>query len=118
MSAKEKELDVIAKMRFPGRDAIFYLLLFFTPQSPRWLIAKGRTSEARKVFQRCGVDAGSVDRITGNAGALARTNVRSTLAFVVRVRIFRAARSAADKGVRTPSSKILVTSTPRPTKVD
>jgi SP family xylose:H+ symportor-like MFS transporter len=42
-------------------SAIFFLLLFFTPQSPRWLVAKGRIPEARKVFERCGTDAGSVD---------------------------------------------------------
>jgi len=42
-------------------SAIFFLMLFFTPQSPRWLIAKGRTAEARKVFEKCGTDTGSVD---------------------------------------------------------
>jgi MFS transporter, SP family, xylose:H+ symportor len=39
----------------------FFLLLFFTPQSPRWLIAKGRAAEARKVFERCGTDMLGVD---------------------------------------------------------
>jgi MFS transporter, SP family, xylose:H+ symportor len=42
-------------------SAIFFILLFFTPQSPRWLVAKGRIPEARKVFERCGTDAGSID---------------------------------------------------------
>jgi len=46
-------------MAFPS--AIFFLMLFFTPQSPRWLIAKGRTAEARKVFERCGTDGGGID---------------------------------------------------------
>ena len=36
-------------------------MLFFTPQSPRWLIAKGRIAEAKKVFERCGTDTGDVD---------------------------------------------------------
>ena len=40
---------------------IFFGLLFSTPQSPRWLIAKGRAAEAKKVFERCGTDTGSVD---------------------------------------------------------
>jgi len=40
---------------------IFFLMLFFTPQSPRWLIAKGRIAEAKKVFERCGTDTGDVD---------------------------------------------------------
>jgi sugar porter (SP) family MFS transporter len=40
---------------------VFFLLLFFTPQSPRWLVAKGRIEEARMVLTRCGTDTGSVD---------------------------------------------------------
>ena len=39
----------------------FFFLLFLTPQSPRWLVARGRTDEARRVFERCGTDSGSVD---------------------------------------------------------
>jgi sugar porter (SP) family MFS transporter len=39
----------------------FFLLIFLTPQSPRWLVAKRRVEEARGVLARCGTDAGSVD---------------------------------------------------------
>jgi len=42
-------------------SAMFFLLIFLTPQSPRWLVAKGRVEEASKVLQRCGSDTGSVD---------------------------------------------------------
>jgi MFS transporter, SP family, xylose:H+ symportor len=42
-------------------SAIFFFMLFFTPQSPRWLIAKGRTAEAKRVFEQCGTDAGGVE---------------------------------------------------------
>lgn len=35
---------------------IFFLLLFLTPHSPRWLIALGRVDEARGVLQKCGTD--------------------------------------------------------------
>ena len=42
-------------------SAIFFVMLFFTPQSPRWLIARGRIAEAKKVFEKCGTDAGSVE---------------------------------------------------------
>jgi sugar porter (SP) family MFS transporter len=42
-------------------SAIFFVMLFFTPQSPRWLISKGRTGEARRVFEQCGTDVRSVD---------------------------------------------------------
>jgi sugar porter (SP) family MFS transporter len=42
-------------------SAVFCLLIFLTPQSPRWLVARGRLAEARAVLQRCGSDSGSVE---------------------------------------------------------
>jgi SP family xylose:H+ symportor-like MFS transporter len=42
-------------------SAAFCLLIFLTPQSPRWLVARGRLAEARAVLQRCGSDTGSVE---------------------------------------------------------
>lgn len=42
-------------------SALFFLLIFFTPQSPRWLVARNRIAEARAVLERCGSDTGSVD---------------------------------------------------------
>lgn len=39
----------------------FFFMLFLTPQSPRWLLAKGRTDDARQVLQMCGTDSGSVE---------------------------------------------------------
>jgi len=54
---------------------IFFLLLFFTPQSPRWLIGRGRMSEARVVLVRCGTDTGSVEQeIAGIARSFARAS--------------------------------------------
>jgi MFS transporter, SP family, xylose:H+ symportor len=40
---------------------LFFLLIFLTPQSPRWLVARGRIEEARAVLERCGSDSGSVE---------------------------------------------------------
>jgi len=40
---------------------VFFVLLFFTPQSPRWLIAKGRVEEARVVLENCGSDTGIIE---------------------------------------------------------
>jgi SP family xylose:H+ symportor-like MFS transporter len=37
-------------------SAAFFLLLFLTPHSPRWLIALGRVEEARAVLAKCGAD--------------------------------------------------------------
>jgi len=41
--------------------AAFFFLLFLTPQSPRWLVAKSRVEEARTVLQLCGTDTGNVE---------------------------------------------------------
>ena len=40
---------------------LFFALLFFIPQSPRWLMAKGRESQAALVLEKCGTDGGSVE---------------------------------------------------------
>jgi sugar porter (SP) family MFS transporter len=50
-------------------SAAFFFLLFLTPQSPRWLIAKGRVEEARDVLEKCGSDAGSVEEEIGEIKA-------------------------------------------------
>ena len=44
-------------------SAIFFLLLFFIPQSPRWLLAQGRVEAARVVLTRCGTDNGDVEAV-------------------------------------------------------
>jgi len=40
---------------------LFFVLLFFIPLSPRWLIAKGRDRQAALVLEKCGTDNGSVE---------------------------------------------------------
>ncbi|HWB95461.1 MAG TPA: MFS transporter, partial [Bryobacteraceae bacterium] len=42
-------------------SAVFFLLIFLTPQSPRWLVARGRLEEARAVLARCGSDTAGVE---------------------------------------------------------
>jgi SP family xylose:H+ symportor-like MFS transporter len=41
--------------------AAFFFLLFLTPASPRWLVARKRADEARAVLARMGTDAGGVE---------------------------------------------------------
>jgi SP family xylose:H+ symportor-like MFS transporter len=44
---------------FPA--AAFFVLLFTTPRSPRWLVAQNRNDEARAALARLGTDTGNVD---------------------------------------------------------
>ncbi len=41
--------------------AAFFFLLFLTPGSPRWLVARGRLDAARSVLARLGTDTGNVE---------------------------------------------------------
>jgi pSer/pThr/pTyr-binding forkhead associated (FHA) protein len=43
-------------------SALFLLLLLPTPESSRWLVARGRIEEVRVVLARLGVDRGGVDQ--------------------------------------------------------
>ena len=49
--------------------AAFFLLLFLTPSSPRWLVARKRTDEARAVLASMGTDSGSVEEEIGQIEA-------------------------------------------------
>jgi len=49
--------------------AAFFFLLFLTPPSPRWLVARTRTDEARAVLASMGTDAGGVEREIGQIEA-------------------------------------------------
>ena len=44
---------------FPA--VLFFALLFLTPFSPRWLVAKNRIDEARTVLDLCGTDSGNTE---------------------------------------------------------
>lgn len=41
---------------------VFFILIFFVPRSPRWLIAMGRLEEARSVFEKVGTDSGDIEK--------------------------------------------------------
>lgn len=42
-------------------SALFFVLLFFTPQSPRWLVGRGLVNEAREILAKCGTEAANLD---------------------------------------------------------
>ena len=41
--------------------ALFFILLFANPRSPRWLISKEKIEEARLVLSKCGSDSGNIE---------------------------------------------------------
>lgn len=41
--------------------ALFFLFLFTTPRSPRWLVANNHVEEAKTVLTLCGTDSGNID---------------------------------------------------------
>ena len=41
--------------------AAFFCLMFLNPESPRWLMTKGREEQARNLLTKLGTDSGSVD---------------------------------------------------------
>ena len=42
---------------------LFFVLLFFNPRSPRWLVAKGFVDEAKLVLGKCGTDEGDIGNV-------------------------------------------------------
>ncbi len=42
--------------------ALFFIFLFITPRSPRWLIANNFVEEAKIVLDKCGTDSGNVEQ--------------------------------------------------------
>jgi SP family arabinose:H+ symporter-like MFS transporter len=82
--------------------AVLFLLLTFTiPESPRWLLKRGRTDEARDVLLRINGDAGGVEReLTdiraaiaheqGKLSELFRPNTRGTVFMAMVLALFQA----------------------------
>jgi sugar porter (SP) family MFS transporter len=82
---------------FPA--AVFFLLLFRTPDSPRWLVARNRVEEARAVLQKLGADmavdreiaeiqASLVQTQTGRAEPLFQRTYRQPIMLAVALAVF------------------------------
>ncbi len=64
---------IIAKLDLGGNEwrwmfgvqavpsTIFFFLMFLNPESPRWLMTRGREEQARTILDRLGTDTGNVD---------------------------------------------------------
>src|SRR5262249_15944975 len=65
--------------------AAFCLLIFLTPQSPRWLVARGCLAEARAVLERCGSGSGrGEDEVPQNQHSMDPAHHRLRRAFYCR----------------------------------
>jgi SP family xylose:H+ symportor-like MFS transporter len=42
-------------------NLVFFILLYFIPRSPRWLVAQNLDDEAREVLEKVGTDSGNVE---------------------------------------------------------
>jgi SP family xylose:H+ symportor-like MFS transporter len=72
------DLDVDLEWRWMfGVEAFpalaFFFLIFFTPRSPRWLVAQGREAEAREVLEQVGVDRADGGGIDEELAAIRRS---------------------------------------------
>ena len=83
---------------FPA--ALFFILLFLNPRSPRWLLAQKAEKEARGVLELCGTDGGSVEQeiieikksleenASGNQESLFQSKYSKPIGLAVAIAIF------------------------------
>jgi len=66
--------------------AAFFGLLFLTPESPRWLIARGRDAEARRVLEAIGAESPEAEIVKGRRSLLEESDGREESLFSPRYR--------------------------------
>jgi len=61
--------------------ALFFVLTFLIPESPRWLVARGRSDEARRVLTKVGADEAVDEEIAEIQASLQDTNAGDDVLF-------------------------------------
>ena len=71
-------------------DVIFLVVIFFIPESPRWLLVKGRGSEASAILQRIYITEAEASRQAGETLAAIGSEVKANWKEIFEPGIFRA----------------------------
>lgn len=68
---------------------LFFIIIFFIPESPRWLVLKGSDSSAKKIFRRIYLLEGEADKQICETKSVIQCETKSDWRFLLQPNIFR-----------------------------